>query len=158
PSHSELLDELAQQFTLHQFNLKYLLRALVLTQAYQRSSLTTDASQDRPRTFARMPVRGMSAAQLFDSLAEATEYRTDRLGAIPPADPSRRLMPRDEFLARFASQDRSTEAGTSILQALHLMNGPFMARAVSLEHNRTLQTIADAVRIDTGRRLETLFL
>lgn len=158
PSHPELLDELAQQFVLNKFDLKYLLRALVLTQAYQRVSLQTDPSQADARLFARMQVRGLSAAQLFDSLAEATEFRSDRSTPNPYADPSRRLTPREDFLVRFTSQDRSTETHTSILQALHLMNGPFMARSVSLESNRTLATIADAARIDTGHRLETLFL
>jgi hypothetical protein len=73
-------------------------------------------------------------------------------------DPSRRLSPREDFLARFTSQDRSTETSTSIPQALYLMNGAFMSRATSLENNRTLATIADAARISTARRLETLFL
>ncbi len=158
PSHPELLDELASQFVLHRFDQKYLLRTLVSTEAYQRSSLTTHPSQDDPRLFAKMAVRGLNAAQLFDSLAEATEYRTDRNTPIPFGDPTRRIPPREDFLLRFTGQDRSTETPTTILQALHLMNGPFMARAASLEYNRTLATIADAVKISTPRRLETLFL
>jgi hypothetical protein len=158
PSHPEVLDELGKQYVLHRFDLKYLLRTLVLTDAYQRSSLTTHPSQDDPRLFARMTVRGLSAAQLFDSLAEATEYRPDRGTPFPFGDPSRRGSPREEFISRFTGQERSTETPTTILQALHLMNGPFMMRAASLEHNRSLGTIADAVKISTPRRLETLFL
>jgi hypothetical protein len=155
PSHPALLDELAQQFVLHKFDLKYLLRALVLSQAYQRSSLATHPGQDNPRLFARMAVRGLSAQQLFDSLAEATEYKS---GNPQPFGYNRAPTPRDEFIARFLSQEKKTELHTSILQALHLMNGPFMTRATSLEQNRTLATIADAARIDTARRLETLYL
>jgi hypothetical protein len=158
PSHPELLDEMAEQFVQHDFDLKYLLRSLVLTKAYQRVSTTTDASQDRPRLFARMPVRGLSASQLFDSLAEATEYRADRATPVPQFDGTGRLSPRQDFLVRFTTQDRSTEMTTSILQALYLMNGSFMSRATSLENNRTLATIADAARISNARRLETLFL
>ncbi len=158
PSHPELLDELATQFVLHDFDLKYLLRALIMTEAYQRVSLSTHPTQEDPRLFARMQVRGLSAAQLFDSLAEATEYRTERNPPNPYVDPSRRQSPRDDFVNRFTSRDRPTEATTSILQALHLMNGPFMARSTSLEHNRTLATVAEASKIDTARRLETLFL
>ncbi len=160
PSHPELLDELASQFALHHFDLKYLLRTLVLTETYQRGSQTTHPSQNDARLFAKMSVRGLTAGQMFDSLAEATEYRADRATPNPYADPSRRLMPREDFMPRFSgsAQERSTETPTTILQALHLMNGPFMARASSPEHNRTLGTIADAVKISTPRRLETLFL
>ena len=102
-----------------------------------------------------MAVRGLSAEQLFDSLAEATEFRSTNSQAFGFNRPQ---TPRDEFITRFLNQEKKTELHTSILQALHLMNGPFMARATSLEQNRTLATIADAARIDTARRLETLYL
>jgi hypothetical protein len=157
PSHPELLDELAQQFALNKFDLKYLLRTITLSQAYQRSSVTTHAGQDDPRLFARASVRGLSPEQLFDSLAEATEYKTNAPEAPQQFGDGRR-SPRQQFVDRFASHEKRTETHTTILQALHLMNGPFMARATSLEQNKTLATIADAARIDTPRRLETLFL
>jgi len=43
-------------------------------------------------------------------------------------------------------------------QALFLMNNSFVAERTSLEHNKTLATIADAAKTDTARRIETLFL
>ncbi len=143
---------------MNKFDLKYLLRAIVLSQAYQRSSITTHAGQDDPRLFARASVRGLSPEQLFDSLAEATEYKSN--GPEMPAQQfgDGRRSPRQQFIDRFAGHDKRTETQTTILQALHLMNGSFMARATSLEQNKTLATIAEAARIDTPRRLETLFL
>ncbi len=158
PSHPELLDLLAEQFIAHNFDLKYLVRALVATQAYQRSSVASHPGQDDARLFARMVVRGLSAEQLFDSLGEATEYQD----SSPPlmnrfADPES-LSPRQKFLSRFAHQDKPTEAPTSILQALYLMNSSFVTDRTSLEQNKTLATIADAAKTDTSRRIETLFL
>lgn len=158
PSHPELLDELALQFVLNKYDLKYLLRALVLTQAYQRSSLMTHPSQEDPRLFARALVRGLSPGQLFDSVAETMEYRAERFSPNPYLDPSRRLTPREEFVARFTTPDKRTEMQTSILQALFLMNGPFISRAVNPETNRTLASLGEAAKIETSRRLETLFL
>src|SRR5262249_35376107 len=100
PSHPELLDELARQFAGHGFDLKYLIRALLASRAYQRTSIAGPADPDDLRLFARMPVRGLSAEQLFDSLAEATEYpNTNRL-----LDQSHR----QQFLSRFALKDKPT--------------------------------------------------
>ena len=74
-SHPELLDLLAKEFAAHEFDLKFLIRAITATQAYQLTSAGTHKSQDDPTLFARMPLRGLTAEQLFDSLAMATGYR-----------------------------------------------------------------------------------
>jgi hypothetical protein len=157
PSHPELLDELAQQFAEHNFDLQYLIRALVASQAYQRSSVANNPGQDDPRLFARMVVRGLSAEQLFDSLAEATEYQDNSPPMVNRFANPESLSPRQKFLARFAHQDKPTEAPTSILQALYLMNGSFVAERTSLEQNKTLATLADQSGADS-RRIESLFL
>src|ERR1700691_43035 len=73
-SHPELLDELARQFVSHRFDMKWLIRSIVGSKTYQITSAKTHASQDNPRLFARMNVRGMSPEQLFDSITEATGY------------------------------------------------------------------------------------
>src|SRR5207244_8970300 len=96
--------------------------------------------------FARMPLRGLSPEQLFDSLAEATEYRD-----------SGTELARFRFLARFAAQEQKTNYQTSILQALYLMNNEFIADRTSLEKNRTLATLAQQ-RTSTARKVESLYL
>ena len=105
-----------------------------------------------------MVVRGLGAEQLFDSLAEATEYQDSSPAVTNRYVDPENLSPRQKFLSRFAHQDKPTEAPTSILQALYLMNSSFVAERTSLEQNKTLATIADATRTDTSRRRETLFL
>ncbi|HMC64429.1 MAG TPA: DUF1553 domain-containing protein, partial [Gemmataceae bacterium] len=164
PSHPELLDELARQFTAHRFDLKFLIRALVASRAYQLSSALPLKPNPSPLAgegrslLARMAVRGLSPEQLFDSLAVAIDWQE------PPPRAQRSFVgqedrsPRAQFLEKFANQDKRTESQTTILQALFLMNGKLMADATSLEGSGTLAIIADAESLSTARRLETLYL
>ncbi len=152
PSHPELLDELARQFAEHNFDLKFLIRSITASRAYQLSSLATHKSQDDPRQFARMPLRGLSAEQLFDSIAQATGYR-EQVNSERPFFGNQGL--RGRFLTQFAnSSDKPTEVQTSILQALSMMNG----QVTDLRHSETLEALLDAPFMDTAERIETLYL
>ncbi len=157
PSHPELLDELARQFAAHHFDMKFLIRALVGSRAYQLSSVRTDPGQDDPHLFTRMAVKGLTAEQLFDSLAEAT-------GLQDAGNDNRFVVfndrsARGEFLAKFSNHsDKATEVQTSILQALTLMNGRVMSDVTSPERSETLAAVLDAPFLDTRGRVETLYL
>jgi hypothetical protein len=158
PSHPELLDEMARQFIEANYDQKFLIRAITSSKAYQLSSVQTHKSQEDPRLFARMAVKGMTPEQIFDSVAMAIGYsetqpRNLRAGILDANSP------RDQFLARFSgSVDKKTESQTSILQALSLMNGKFIADATSTEGSATLAGVIDAPFMDTNERIETLFL
>jgi hypothetical protein len=153
-----LLDLLAQQFAYHRYDLKYLVRAIVATQAYQRSSRAAADDPDALALFARMPVQHLTADQLFDSLLAATGYR-ERRARNQPFNPFDQDTPRAVFRARFGNQTaRRTEPQTSILQALALMNGGFVSEAANLKSGELLGAVADAPYLDTAGRVETLFL
>jgi hypothetical protein len=156
-SHPELLKNLADQFIAHGFDMKYLIRAITSSQAYQRASAVTEAAQTEPRLFARMAIKGMTPEQLFDSLAEATGYQ-DTTPIVQGRVILNQATPRAQFLAKFASQDKKTETQTSILQALTLMNGKFVSDATSLQRSTTLAALADASFLSTARKVETLYL
>ena len=133
PSHPELLDELAYQFAANKYDIKYLIRAIVGSQAYQRTSAQTDPSQKDPRLFARMSVRGLSPEQLFDSLVQATGMTADSGTPNPRQDAAINSI-RAQFLARFGNQEKRTEYHTSILQALALMNGKLVENETSFQN------------------------
>jgi hypothetical protein len=156
PSHPELLDELARQFAAHDFDVKFLIRAIASSRAYQLSSAAPRSDAGEPRLFNRMLIKGLGPEQLFDSIALATGYReSDRVGPLG----ARRASPRDAFLTRFAasSEDR-TEQQTSILQVLALMNGAVVADATSLERGQTLRGIAEAPWLDSAGRVKAVYL
>ena len=71
PSHPKLLDYLAKEFAAHNFDLKFLIRAITASRTYQLTSLKTHSSQTEPRLFSRMAVRGLTSEQIFDSVAQA---------------------------------------------------------------------------------------
>lgn len=69
PSHPEVLDLLTEEFVDSNFDVKHLIRCLVNTRAYQRTSAAkNDAERKALGRFGRRPVKLMSADQLYDSL------------------------------------------------------------------------------------------
>lgn len=157
PSHPELLDEIAADFAAHDFDLKYLIRAITRTNAYQLSSHKTHDSQDQPQQFARMTVQGLTGEQLFDALATAVGFfeptRQQNVFAFGQTGP------RSEFLELFALDNTSAiERQTSILQALALMNGQFTSSATNLENSATLAAVTEFPLMSDPDRIETLYL
>lgn len=158
PSQPEVLDELTRQFVAHHFDFKYLARAITSTRAYQLSSRTTHASQDDPRHFARMPLRSLTAEQLYDSLVQATGF--EEQGFAGRGEGIARIGgSRTAFLSKFADTGPSrTDYQASILQSLTMMNGRLTADASTLQRGATLQAVAEAPFLSTADKLETLFL
>lgn len=157
PSHPKLLDDIARAFADQDFDLKFLLEAITCSKSYQRSATMTDRSQDDLRLFARMPLKGLTPEQIFDSLATATGYRGDatnrqfnRFGDSGS---------RADIMTKFSNPvDRKTEWQTSILQALALMNGRFINDATSLDRSETLAAVIDSPFMKTDQKLDTLYL
>ena len=163
-SHPELLNLLAGEFIEQKFDLKFLIRAITATAAYQRTSAGprgekgVPESQADPALFARMSVRGLTPEQLFDSLTMATGFR-DSGDTNPFGEFLGKESARSKFLTKFANQtERPIMAQTSILQALSLMNGKITSDATSLEHSETLAALLDAPFLSTADRIETLYL
>jgi hypothetical protein len=165
PSHPELLDELASQFVAHDYDVKYLLRAIATSRTYQLSSKAVTGGQgapEKPRLFARMALKGLTPEQLFDSIALATGYREPQQ-AQAANDPfvigMGETTPRSQFVARFADPAaRKTESNTTILQALLLMNGSFTNEATNADRSELLAAVVEAPFLDPKSKVETLYM
>ena len=137
-THPELLDELTSQFQASNFDLRAMLRAMALSETYQRSSKPVAGNEGAlSESYARMPIKVLTPEQLFDSIktvlgspeGNRAELRK-AAGANKPAA-AKAANPealRNQFLALFegdADAD-STEYLAGIPQVLNLMNSPRM--------------------------------
>jgi Protein of unknown function (DUF1549)/Protein of unknown function (DUF1553) len=154
PSHPELLDELAHQFQSHGYDLKFMIRAITATKAYGLTSAVGRSELAPPGLFASMAVRTLSPGQLFESLTQATGFQQGSGGPYGYEGVSKQ-----RFVELFTNRDeKPTEGETTILQALALMNGPFISNVTNLETSDTLAAVADAPYLETPGRIETLYL
>jgi hypothetical protein len=154
-SHPELLDLLAKEFANSGFDLKFLLKSITLSRTYQLSSETGPEKPSEIRAFARMPVKGMSGAQLFESLSLASGQRDT-------TNIQQRIFsfnqPRGIFLDQFTDQDKRTEYHTSITQALTMMNNQFIATASNPENGPVLGAIVASSFMSNKAKIEALYL
>jgi hypothetical protein len=157
PSHPELLDALAAEFVVHDYDLKFLLRAMMLSEAYQLSSRQTEPSQSAPGEFACMAVKGLTPSQVYDSLVQATG-RFEPFTLMNPFIFGQE-SPRQRIGDLFTDQVKSpNDKPTTILQSLALMNGDFISQETRPESDRLLGSVLDFPGFETADRVETVFL
>lgn len=136
-SHPPALEHLAARFVASNYDLQALLRTLVLSDAYQRSSagVGRDPSQTRAAeaVFAQHPVRSMNAEQLFRSLIIATSADGNGGPGFRKNFEKRRDRALKEYRFVF-SDDEMASADSfsgSVPQALLLLNGDLVRSGTS---------------------------
>jgi hypothetical protein len=154
PSHPELLDALAKAFVQSGYDVKFILKAIVLSDTFQRSSTVTHERQKDPRLFARYPVQGLTPEQLYDSLSVVVGTGLEGPGGAYLQNGGGRR----QFLEAFALTGRRTENPTTIIQALTLMNGGLVGGATTVEASRTLAAVVDLPGLSPTERVEALYL
>ena len=156
-THPELLDLLSKEFAEHDFDLQFMMSAITQTKAYQRSSRQGEPGQSESdaELFARMPLKGLTAHQLYDSIAQAT-------GIVRPAirQPNQVVRASEsQFFETFEEgPETPTERQTSVLQALLAMNGSLTGDATDLRKGRLLGGIAQYPLFTTEERIDALFV
>jgi hypothetical protein len=144
PTHPGLLNLLANEFAASGFDVKHLIRCICNSEAYQRTSRAS--ASPRPvgagardeqtmaaltAAFGRMPLRIMTADQLYDCLKQAYGDPKLDLRAIDPKDGNTNgesapiLDPYLEFLRRFGTnKEDATDFTHGIPQMLTMINHP----------------------------------
>ncbi len=167
PSHPEVLDRLTEEFVAGGYNIKELIRIICQTEAYHLTSQFNESNQiDNPAAgevplFSHMYVKTLQAEQLYDSLIVATNAHQSGQAGYDQAE-EQRAMWMQEYLRIFGGGNETSEptlfAG-SIPQALLMMNGELVQRAISAERGGYLYTVlADARYRSDAARIQALFI
>jgi hypothetical protein len=173
-SNEELLAAASQFLAENKYDLKELMRAILRSEAYQRSSRPLAENQADERFYSRYCVKRLKAEVLLDAIAQATAVPTDFKAATPdsrkPGDPIPKIKRAIQlpdgyvdsyFLATFGKPDRlitcecERSNEPSMTQVLHLYNGDTV--------NKKLQSKGSAAEkaeteMDTARIVEELYL
>lgn len=141
----ELLDALTAEFVRAKFDTKHLMRLILNSAAYQRSSVPLPANAADDRFYSRYLVRRLPAEVLLDAYSDVTGVPTPfdtvavgnsggnaKSNLYPPGTRAVQLpdsLPVSQFLDSFGRAERvltcacETTTDSSVPQALHLNNG-----------------------------------
>lgn len=131
PSNEELLNALTKDFTDHGFDLKHLIRTVMNSASYQRSSQSNDTNQQDERFYSRYIIKRLPAEALLDAVSQVTGVATEfpgypagmRAMQLPDARVNSYFLTIFGKPPRFATCECERTAEPSVTQALHAING-----------------------------------
>jgi hypothetical protein len=159
-SHPQLLDALAEDFVKHNFDVRYLIRLIMNSRAYQVSSVPNDTNADDEINYSHTLARRLGAEQLLDCQSQVAGVplkfsgyprgmRAAQLpGVRPEAKGQRRANQLDRFLELFGKPPRLLTTDTerscecNMGQAFQLISGPTVNQMLGEKENRITQLIA----------------
>jgi hypothetical protein len=181
PSNEELFDAVARDFVAHGYDLRQLMRTLMNSAAYQRSSLSVGENKSDDRFYARYLIRRLPAEVVLDAYSAVTKVPTAfskvQVGSsggeaatvdYPPGTralelPDTQLV--SQFLDAFGRPERGQTCScerqqeSSVAQALHLYNGQTLNDKLRAKNSRVQEWIDEKIGDqDAIRRLYALAL
>lgn len=139
PSHPELFDWLAKDFERSGYDIKHLVREIVLSQTYQLKSRPTQRTAAPPETFARALEKPLSGEQLSSSWIVATGNPISNDGKVAGHD-EREV--RQAFVRQFG-EVLSPEYNASLQQATFLSNSPILEDLLQPRDGNTMARLID---------------
>ena len=130
PSNGPLLEWLAEDFVKHGYNLKHLMRTIMLSQTYRLSSMPNETNLADLKNYSRSYRRRLPAETLLDAVCAVTEVK-ETFSGLPPEALAKQTWNHkldSQFMDAFGRPNASSEcpcerdAKPSVVQALHLMN------------------------------------
>lgn len=166
PTHPELLERLASDFTTNSHDLKKLIRWIVLSEPYSLSSKMKKGANDKDDPslgekpmFSHFYLRQMQAEQLYESLLVATE--ADKTARGTYEEQQRR---KDDWLRQFTiafgtdEGDDSTTFNGTIPQTLMMFNGEMIKAATSVDSGSFLDRVAKDQNLSNAAKINHLYM
>lgn len=144
PSNEPLLNHLAQDFSSHGFDLQYLMKSILRSEAYQRSVEPANGNERDTKYYSHYYFKRLSAEQLEDALASATGV-AEKFAGYPQGLHAAQLMDAavpSYFLDLFGRPARNITCECerndepNLGQVLHLMNNKGINERVSSKNGR----------------------
>lgn len=163
PSNPELLDALAASLVEHDFDLKRLMKTILMSEAYQRSSVAVDGNVEDQRFYSRYYPKRLMAEVLLDAISQVTEVPTvfdkirydgadiEETKAYPVGTRAIALFDsavQSKFLSTFGRNKRDIVCECersnkpSMVQVLHISNGATLAEKLRSEQSCVAKAVS----------------
>lgn len=174
-SNEQILSSLAEFLVEQDYDLKALMRLILQSEVYQRSSESLPENADEQRYFSRNYPRRMMAEVLHDAVAEITQAPTEfnNVGMPDGSNQETKFYEkgtraiqlydsavRNYFLKTFGRNERAITCDCersnqpSMVQVLHLSNGDTLNEKLRAEDGRIQQLL----ELETGKVIEEAYL
>ena len=150
-SNDDLLNGLAKDFAEHKFDLRHLVRTIMLSRTYQLSATPNDSNKDDAKYFSHAVTKLLSAEQLLDALCDVTQV-PEKFAGLPMGTRAIQLPDGEvnhPFLKTFGQPARELacecerESDSNLAQALQLINGPTINEKLRNPANRLGKLLAE---------------
>jgi hypothetical protein len=151
PSNPALLDALSADFAAHSFDLRRTMRAILNSNAYQRSGEPNAGNRDDKLNYAHYYLRRLMVESLLDGMAQVTGV-PEKFAGLPLG--TKAIEVHQAYLAEpnydmqiFGRPDREKicerDHQPSLVQVLHLISGDTIQRKITDPNSRLRQWLAD---------------
>lgn len=159
-----LLQALAQDFIVHGYDMRHLIRSIASSQAYALASTSEGANARDLQNYSRAYRKRLSAEVLFDAVCDVTE-QPEEFAGIPPGTRAVQLWDHrlpSAFLDTFGRPQRKTicqcerYGDLTLTQVLHLLNAPLINDKITSPTGRAARLAAS--ELSEERIIEELYL
>ena len=170
----ELLKWLANDFVIHDYDLQHLMRTILNSETYQRTSQTNKSNEDDELYYSHAYVKPLTAEQFFYSLLQATGFERlqqvkmegikkrggeDRRGMLRSLERKKREhLQKFLFLLDNGEMEEIEAFNGTVPQALMMINGDMVNESASHEEHGSFINYVLAKWREPNDRMEYIYL